>query len=201
MNESQTRLDLIDPALRAAGWGTVEGSRIRVEQTAIKITDGRLIGQGRRKTALKADYVLEYQNKRLAVIEAKDESLGYTEGVGQAKDYAERLNVRFAYATNGRKIYGIDMEEGTEGDVDSYPTPDELWDMTFPTPKEAYKVEIADWKARFEAVPFALFKGQYLPRYFQHVAIEKVLDAVAAKQLRILLTMATGTGKGVSPRS
>ena len=195
MNESQTRLDLIDPALRAAGWGTVEGSRIRVEQTAIKITDGRLIGQGRRKTALKADYVLEYQNKRLAVIEAKDQSLGYTEGVGQAKDYAERLNIRFAYATNGRKIYGIDMEEGTEGDVDSYPTPDELWEMTFPTPKEAYKVEIADWKARFEAVPFALFKGQYLPRYFQHVAIEKTLDAVAAKQMRILLTMATGTGK------
>ena len=61
----------------------MEGSRIRVEQTAIKITDGRLIGQGRRKTALKADYVvLEYQNKRLAVIEAKDQSLGYTEGVG-----------------------------------------------------------------------------------------------------------------------
>ena len=195
MNEAQTRLDHIDPALRAAGWGVVEGSRIRVEQTALKITDGRLVGGGRRKSALKADYVLEYKNKRLAVIEAKDESLNYTEGVGQAKDYAERLNIRYAYATNGLKIYGMDMEEGSEGDVDSYPTPDELWEMTFPAPKEAYKKEIADWKARFEAVPFALFKGQYLPRYFQHVAIEKTLDAIAAKQNRILLTMATGTGK------
>ena len=194
-NESQTRLDFIDPALRAAGWGVVEGSRIRVEQTALKITDGRLIGGGRRKTALKADYVLEYKNKRLAVIEAKDKNLPYNEGVGQAKDYAERLNVRFTYATNGKKIYGIDMEEGTEGDVDRYPTPEELWEMTFPKPTEAYKVEIADWKARFEAVPFALFKGQYPPRYFQHVAVEKTLDAIAAKQDRILLTMATGTGK------
>lgn len=115
--------------------------------------------------------------------------------MGQAKDYAERLNVRFTYATNGLKIYGIDMEEGTEGDVDRYPTPDELWEMTFPSPQEAYKKEIASWKERFEAVPFALFKGQYAPRYFQHVAVEKTLDAVAAKQQRILLTMATGTGK------
>ena len=195
MNEAQTRLDHIDPALKAAGWGVVTGSRIRVEQTAIKITDGRLIGAGRRKSSLKADYVLEYKNKRLAVIEAKDESLHYTEGVGQAKDYAERLNVRFTYATNGLKIYGMDMEEGTEGDVDRYPTPDELWEMTFPSPKEAYKKEIASWKERFEAVPFALFKGQYAPRYFQHVAVEKTLDAIAAKQDRILLTMATGTGK------
>jgi type I restriction enzyme R subunit len=195
MNEAQTRLDSIDPALKAAGWGVIESSRIRVEQTAIKITDGRLIGSGRRKSALKADYVLEYRNKRLAVIEAKDQSLHYTEGVGQAKDYAERLNIRFSYATNGLKIYGIDMDEGTEGDVDRYPTPDELWEMTFPTPKEAYKVEIADWKSRFETVPFPLFKGKYPPRYYQHVAIEKTLDAIAGKQDRLLLTMATGTGK------
>ena len=195
MNESQTRHDLIDPALKAAGWGVVTGSRIRVEQTALKITDGRIIGGGRRKTSLKADYVLEYRNKRLAVIEAKDQSLPYNEGVGQAKDYADRLNIRYTYSTNGLKIYGIDMEEGTEGDVECFPSPDELWEMTFPTPKEAYKVEIADWKARFEAVPFALFQGKYPPRYFQHVAIEKTLDAIAAKQDHILLTMATGTGK------
>ena len=192
MNEAQTRLDYIDPALKAAGWGVVEGTRIRVE---FPITDGRLIGGGRRKQPLKADYVLEYRNKRLAIIEAKDQRLSHTEGVGQAKDYAERLNVRYTYATNGLKIYGIDMDEGTEGDVDRYPTPDQLWEMTFPTPVEPYKQEIADWKARFEAVPFAMFLGKYLPRYFQHVAIEKTLDAIAAKQTRILLTMATGTGK------
>ncbi|MCF6314418.1 MAG: DEAD/DEAH box helicase family protein [Verrucomicrobiales bacterium] len=192
MNEAQTRLDFIDPALKAAGWGEVDGSRIRVE---FAITEGRLIGQGRRKQPLLADYVLEYRNKRLAIVEAKARDLNYTEGVGQAKDYAGRLNIRFTYATNGLQIYGIDMQEGSEGDVDCYPTPDELWEMTFPTPKEAYKVEIEAWKSRFEAVPFALFKGQYQPRYFQHVAIEKTLDAIAAKKKRILLTMATGTGK------
>lgn len=192
MNEAQTRLDYIDPALKAAGWGVAEGSRIRVE---FPITRGRLIGSGRRKQPLEADYVLEYRNKRLAVVEAKARDLHYTDGVGQAKDYAERLNIRYTYATNGRKIYGIDIQEGTEGDVDGYPTPDELWEMTFPAPKEAYKQEIADWKASFEAVPFPLFLGRYPPRYFQYVAVEKTLDAIAAKQDRILLTMATGTGK------
>ena len=192
MNEAQTRLDYIDPALKAAGWGVAEGSRIRVE---FPITAGRLIGSGRREKPLQADYVLEYRNKRLAVVEAKARDLHYTDGVGQAKDYAERLNIRYTYATNGRKIYGIDIQEGTEGDVDGYPTPDELWEMTFPAPKEAYKQEIADWKASFEAVPFPLFLGRYPPRYFQYVAVEKTLDAIAAKQDRILLTMATGTGK------
>jgi len=192
VNEAQTRLDYIDPALKAAGWGVAEGSRIRVE---FPITAGRLIGSGRREKPLQADYVLEYRNKRLAVVEAKARDLHYTDGVGQAKDYAERLNIRYTYATNGRKIYGIDIQEGTEGDVDGYPTPDELWEMTFPAPKEAYKQEIADWKASFEAVPFPLFLGRYPPRYFQYVAVEKTLDAIAAKQDRILLTMATGTGK------
>ena len=195
MNEAQTRIDLIDPALRKAGWGTVKGSRILVEQTAIKITDGRIIGNGRRKSALKADYVLQYRNKRLAVIEAKADVIHYTSGVGQAKDYAERLNIRYTYSTNGLKIYGMDMEAGSEGDVERFPTPEELWEMTFPTPIEPYKKEINEWKTKFEEVPFPLFKGKYLPRYYQHVAIEKTLDAIANKKDRILLTMATGTGK------
>lgn len=197
MNEAQTRLDYIDPALRAAGWGVVEGSRVLVEQSANQITDGRIIGHGRRKAPLKADYILMYRNKRLAVIEAKARDDHYTNGLGQAKDYAERLNIRYTYSSNGLEIYGVDMEEGTEGDVERYPTADELWEMTFPTPavSEIYKCEIAEWKAKFEAVPFTLFKGKYLPRYYQHVAIEKTLDAIAAKKTRILLTMATGTGK------
>lgn len=207
MNEAQTRLDLIDPALGEAGWGVVEGSRILVEQSAKerrpyveasvanKITDGRIVGRGRRNQPLKADYILFYRNKRLAVIEAKARDIGYTEGVGQAKDYAERLNIRYTYSTNGRKIYGIDMKLGVEGDVDKFPSPDELWEMTFPTPQEPYKLEMQDWKSKFESVPFRLFKNKYLPRYYQHVAIEKTLDAIAAKKQRILLTMATGTGK------
>lgn len=192
MNETQTRLDYIDPALKAAGWGTVEGSRIRVE---FPITKGRIIGKNRRKKSLFADYVLEYKNRRLAVIEAKALNKYYTEGVGQAKDYANRLNIRYAYATNGEKIYGIDIEEGTEGDVTRYPTPDELWAMSYPKPIEPYKVEIEDWKKRFDAVPFEDRGGTWQPRYYQRNAIYKTLYAIAEKKDRLLLTMATGTGK------
>ncbi|XRE42325.1 Type I restriction-modification system, restriction subunit R [Tenacibaculum discolor] len=192
MNEAQTRLDYIDPALKKAGWGEVTGSRVRVE---FPITEGRIIGKNKRTSKLSADYVLEYKNRRLAVIEAKAKNKYYTDGLGQAKDYAERLNIRFTYATNGLKIYGVDMQEGAEGDVTHYPTPDELWEMTFPTPIEPYKIEIADWKARFDDIPFHRFKGKYLPRYYQHNAALNALDAIATGKDRILLTMATGTGK------
>lgn len=192
MNEAQTKHDLIEPALREAGWGIVEGSRLRLE---FPITKGRLIGQNRRATPLFADYVLEYKNRRIGIVEAKKRDLYYTDGVGQAKDYAERLNIRFTYATNGLQIYGIDMDEGTEGDVSKYPTPDELWEMTYPTPKEDYKIEIANWKERLFAIPFEDRGGTWQPRYYQQNAIAKVLEAVAEKKDRILLTLATGTGK------
>src|SRR6202140_3152500 len=114
MNEAETRAEHIDPALKAAGWGIVEGSRILREY---HITQGRLEGHGRRAKGQIADYVLVYRNTKLAVVEAKawDEEL--TEGVGQAKAYAAKMAIRFAYATNGRGIYGIDMLEGGEGDA------------------------------------------------------------------------------------
>ena len=192
MNEAQTKHDLIEPALRAVGWGVIEGSRLRLE---FPITQGRLIGQNRRATPLFADYVLEYKNRRIGIVEAKKRDLYYTEGLGQAKDYAERLNIRFTYATNGLQIYGVDMQEGSEGDVASYPTPEELWEMTFPTSKESYKIEIADWRERLFAIPFEDRGGTWQPRYYQNNAITKTLEAVAAKRDRILLTLATGTGK------
>ena len=114
--------------MQAAGWGVVEGSRIRREYP---ITLGRLEGHGRRGKALTADYVLDYRNTKLAVVEAKawDEEL--TEGVAQAKNYAGKLAVRFAYSTNGQGIYGIDMEDGQGRRAARYPTPDELWTLTF----------------------------------------------------------------------
>lgn len=192
MNEAQTKHDLIEPALREAGWGIVEGSRLRLE---FPITKGRLIGQNRRATPLFADYVLEYKNRRIGIVEAKKRDLYYTDGVGQAKDYAERLNIRFTYATNGSQIYGIDLDEGTEGDVSKYPTPDELWEMTYPTPKEEYKVEIANWKERLFAIPFEDRGGTWQPRYYQQNAIAKTLEAISEKKDRLLLTLATGTGK------
>ena len=111
MNESETRAELIDPALQAAGWGLVEGSRIRREYP---ITLGRIHGHGGRGKALTADYVLEYRNTKLAVVEAKAAASPLTLGVGQAKDYAAKLAIRHTYATNGHGIYAIDMETGQE---------------------------------------------------------------------------------------
>lgn len=184
MNEAETRAEHIDPALAAAGWGVVGGSRIRREYP---ITLGRLEGRGRRGKKLTADYVLIYRNTKLAVVEAKawDELL--TQGVAQAKDYAEKLQVRFTYASNGQGIYGIDMHEGTEGEQPRFPTPDELWNLTF--------AEHNAWRDRFAAVPFEDRGGYFQTRYYQDIAVERVLEAIAAGDERILLTLATGTGK------
>jgi type I restriction enzyme R subunit len=184
MNEAETRAEHIDPALRAAGWGVVGDSRILREYP---ITLGRLEGHGRRGKALSADYVLVYRNHKLAVIEAKawDESL--TEGVAQAKNYADKLAIRYTYSTNGRDIYRIDMTEGKEGVIDLYPTPEELWNLTF--------AEVNAWRDRFAAVPFEDKGGYFQGRYYQDLAIERVMEAIAADKTRILLTLATGTGK------
>ncbi|HZT59880.1 MAG TPA: DEAD/DEAH box helicase family protein [Pyrinomonadaceae bacterium] len=184
MNEAETRAEHIDPALREAGWGVVEESRIRRE---FPITLGRLEGNGRRGKALTADYVLVYRNRMLAVVEAKAWDKPLTEGVGQAKNYAGKLKVRFAYSTNGRGIYAVDMLTAKEGDATRFPTPEELWDSTFAEPN--------DWRDRFAAVPFEDRGGYFQPRYYQDIAIERVLEAVADKRERILLTLATGTGK------
>ena len=188
MNEAETRAEHIDPALKAAGWGVLEGSRILREHG---ITQGRLQGCGKRAKAEIADYVLVYRNTKLATIEAKAWDKPYTEGVGQAKSYAAKLAVRFAYATNGQKIYGIDMAAGTEGDMAQYPSPDELWNQTF---AEA-DLASALWRDRFAAVPFEDQGGTWQGRYYQDIAITRVLEAIGAGHDRILLTLATGTGK------
>ncbi|MDO8527895.1 MAG: DEAD/DEAH box helicase family protein [Deltaproteobacteria bacterium] len=184
MNEAETRAEHIDPALAAAGWGVVEGSRIRREYP---ITLGRLEGQGKRGKALTADYVLIYRNTKLAVVEAKAWDQELTEGVGQAKDYAAKLAIRFTYATNGQGIYAIDMKLGGEDEVSTFPTPQELWDQTF--------AEQNAWRDRFAVVPFEDKGGAFQGRYYQDTAIDRVLEVVADNKTRVLLTLATGTGK------
>ena len=181
--EADTRANRIDPVLHAAGWGVVEGSKIRREM----ICPGRITGGGGRANPLSADYVLSYRDRKLAVIEAKRAGLGHTDGVGQAKDYARRLQTRFAWSTNGIGWYGIDMATGAEGDhALPFPSPEELWQRCFP--------EGNDWRDRFGAVPFETGGGKWEPRYYQHNAITAVLEAIAKGQERILLTLATGRG-------
>jgi len=185
MNEAETRAEHIDPALKAAGWGVVEGSRIRREYA---ISPGRIEGHGRpRGKPLTADYVLEYRNTKLAVNEAKPWDEELTEGVAQAKNYAGKLAIRYTYATNGQGIYAIDMETGKEGPIAAYPTPDELWAMTF--------AEANEWRDRFAAVPFEDKGGSHPSRYYQDIAVERVMQALSGGLMRILLTLATGTGK------
>ncbi|GAB1351743.1 DEAD/DEAH box helicase family protein [Erysipelotrichia bacterium] len=184
MNEAETRAEYIDPALKLAGWGVVENSRIRREYA---ISPGRIEGHGKSGKALIADYILEFRNTKLAVVEAKAWNEALTEGVAQAKNYAQKLAIRFAYSSNGQGIYEIDMKTGEEREISGYPTPQELWNRTF--------AEQDAWRDRFADVAYEDKGGTHPGRYYQDIAIERVLSAIAANQQRILLTLATGTGK------
>ncbi len=191
-NEADTRADLIDPKLKQNGWGEVEGSYIRREV----ICPGRIMTGGKRGTQVSSDYVLVYRGRKLAVVEAKKESLSYTEGVRQAEDYAERLNCRIAYATNGHDIYQIDKATGKQTLVDDYMSPKELWAYTFSDTPNANDYDATDiWRQRFSSIPFETKSGSWSPRYYQENAINAALEAIASGGKRVLLTLATGTGK------
>src|SRR5690348_3631543 len=184
MNEAETRAEHIDPALRAAGWGMADGSRIRREYV---IAPGRIEGYGQKSKPLIADYVLIYRNTELAIVEAKAWGESITEGLAQAKNYALKMDVPHAFSTNGQGIYGVNMKTGKEGIVACYPTPEQLWNLTFS--------EANEWRDRFADVPFEDKGGFYQGRYYQEIAVARVLEAIAAGKQRILLTLATGTGK------
>jgi type I restriction enzyme R subunit len=184
LNEAETRAEYVDPAIASASWGASTGSAVRRE---FQINLGRIQVGGSRAKPLIADYLLQYRGKSLAVIEAKKYDLHVTEGLAQAKDYASKMSVRFAYSTNGRAIYLADLQTGWEGLVDRYPTPDELWEMTY--------AENNVWRDRFAEVPFEDKGGLWQPRYYQQAAVDAVIEAIANGQKRILLTLATGTGK------
>jgi len=184
IKEAQTRKDLIDPKLADAGWDTTnQDIKVICEYP---IAPGKIEGQGRKRNPKSADYVLEYKGRKLAVIEAKSEDLSVSEGVMQAKEYALKLNLGTAYSTNGKEIYQIDLKTGKEKLVDSFPTPDDLYKKTFSKHDE--------WKEKFNAVQRG---GKYEPRFYQEIAINNVLDAIAEDKNRMLLTLATGTGKTV----
>ncbi len=184
MNEAETRAELIDPKLKACGWGVIEGSKVLRE---FNITAGRIQAGGVRAKKLTADYILVYKGVKLAVIEAKSDELIVGEGVAQAKQYAEKLNLETTYSTNGKEIYFICLKTGEEKVVTNYLSPDELWNKTFAVQNE--------WREKFSNVPFEDKSGTWQLRYYQELAVKNSLEAIANNEQRILLTLATGTGK------
>jgi type I restriction enzyme R subunit len=184
MNEAETRAELIDPKLKQAGWGIIANSKVLRE---FPITAGRIQTGQRRAKKLIADYILVYNGIKLAVIEAKRTDLAVGEGVAQAKLYAEKLQLKTAYSTNGKKIYSICMKTGTEELISDFPTPTQLWNKTYSNEN--------GWRNKFFEIPFESKSGSWQLRYYQEIAVKNVLEAVAQNKNRILLTLATGTGK------
>ena len=188
MTEADTCRELVTPKLVAAGWGASES--VIGEQHSF--TNGRIIvagGKVRRGKQRRADYLLYYRRDMpLAVVEAKEVGLPAETGVQQAREYAEMLGLKFAYATNGHRIIEIDYVAGTEREVDRYASPHELWQrLTQSTP-------MAESATAHLLEPFNLVSGK-VPRYYQRIAIQRVIEAVLLGQTRILATLATGTGK------
>jgi len=186
MNEADTRAELIDKQLEASGWITSLETGVRVRRE-YNINAGEIRASGMRTGQLKADYVLEYNNIKLAVVEAKSNKLDVSEGVAQAKLYAQKLRLQTSFAANGKEIYEINHKDGTEGKVSQFPTPQQLWERTFG--------EANEWLERFNAVPFEDMNGMKQARYYQELAVNRAVEAVAKDKQRVLLTLATGTGK------
>jgi type I restriction enzyme R subunit len=184
MNEAETRAERIDPSLSASGWGVVQDSKVLREY---KITAGKIQTGGGRAKPLIADYVLQYKGRKLAAVEAKSDALEVGEGVAQAKNYAEKLHLDFTFAANGRELYQINLKTGAEGLVADFPTPEALWNAVF--------AEQNHWRETFDAVPFEYAGSANEVRYYQEIAVNNAMQAIAENKQRILLTLATGTGK------
>ena len=184
MNEAETRAELIDPKLKACGWGVVEGSKVLRE---FHITEGKIQSGGGRGKKIIADYILVYKGIKLAVVEAKSDELEVGEGVMQAKQYSDKLQLETTYSTNGKAIYQICMKTGEEGLVTNFLSPEDLWNKTF--------AEQNEWREKFANVPFEDKSGTWQMRYYQEIAVQRALEVIASGKDKLLLTLATGTGK------
>ncbi|WHZ11948.1 MAG: Type I restriction-modification system, restriction subunit R [Burkholderiaceae bacterium] len=188
ITEADTCREFVTPRLVEAGWGAAPYAI--GEQRSF--TNGRIIvagGKVRRGQQKRADYLLYFRRDYpLAVVEAKEVGLPAETGVQQAREYAEVLGLKFAYATNGHRIIEIDYTTGTEREVDRYATPDELF------ARLTSAAHLPQDGARHLLEPFNLVSGK-VPRYYQQIAIQRVIEAILLGQKRILATLATGTGK------
>jgi type I restriction enzyme R subunit len=191
-SEADTCRKYVVPRLLAAGWDS-EPHSIAEQRT---ITDGRVIPVGKegfiRKPPKRVDYLLRYtRDFPLAVVEAKASYKTVTDAVQQARTYAEMLSLKFAYATNGSDIIEIDYFAGTEKPVLDFPKPQDLWQRY-----QAASGLTAPGQTERLIAPYSTVGGKP-PRYYQQIAINRTVEAILAGKRRLLLTMATGTGKTV----
>ncbi len=188
LTEADTCRIHVTPALQSAGW-SADPYAIGEQRP---ITDGRILligGKARRARVRKPDYILYYRRDfPIAVVEAKEAGSPAENGVQQAREYAEMLKLRFAYATNGLRIIEIDYVTGTEREVERYPRPEELWARL----NQATGLPEAAQKTLLE--PYNLNSGKP-PRYYQDATIRKVVEVILSGEKRVLATLATGTGK------
>lgn len=194
MTEEDIKLNFITPAIIAKGWQ----DKITME-TKVQFTDGKVNLRGNlvsREAPKKADYILYFnKNNPLAVVEAKDNNHSVSFGMQQAKLYAQMLDVPFAYSSNGDAFQEFDFLTGIEREItlDGFPTPEDLF--------ARYQSEINDGQGLSEEEyalinqPYYTSQNTYPPRYYQQVAVNRTMEAIAKGQQRILLVMATGTGK------
>lgn len=180
LSESDTRANFIDPKLRECDWEPIHIIR------EYYFTDGRKLLGNKRGKRLFLDYLLKFKNVNLAIIEAKKFDDHPTKGLQQALDYAEKLQINFVYATNGQRIYEFDRRSGKGEYIENFPTPQKLYDRLFGDQNQL--------KEELRNIPF-LLTGNFGPRYYQEIAVNKVMDSIAEEKKRILLTLATGTGK------
>jgi type I restriction enzyme R subunit len=179
-SESDTRSKLIDPTIKKSNW--LESHIVR----EYYFTDGRKLIGGKRGKRYFVDYLLTYKNTNLAIIEAKAESKDPLDGLQQSINYAQKLRIDYVYSTNGHKIYEHSLLEGKGKFIENYPTPDELFLRKYGTPTTKTQNIITH--------PFHI-EGAMKPRFYQQIAVQKSIEAIANNSDRVLLTLATGTGK------
>ena len=180
ISESDTRANFIDPKLADSQWESIHIVR------EYYFTDGRKLLGNKRGKRLFLDYLLKFNNKNLAIVEAKKLEDHPTKGLQQALEYAEKLKISFVYATNGKRIYEFDRSLGKGDYIQNFPSPQKLYERLFG--------EKNNLKEKLHNIPF-LLTGNFAPRYYQEIAVNKVMEHIADGDKRMLLTLATGTGK------
>ena len=190
LTEEDIKLKYITPALQAADWDIKNQIRCEYYYTAGKINVRENVAQ--RGKGKKVDYLLSYKsNLPIAIVEAKDNKVPIAHGIQQGMDYAYDLDIPFAYSSNGDGFFEHDMITGEERELklEEFPTPKQLWERYL---KEK---EITPEQESLITEPYYFMDINKTPRYYQRIAINKTIEAISKGQKRILLVMATGTGK------